>query len=299
MKRGTLEHPKTLKLAVELKLPLYAANGVMDAIVQWAGKYAPRGNVGKWPDDVIARGIGWDGDPAELARGLVVSGWIDRDTEHRLVIHDWSQHADDSVNRALARAGELFADGTKPNTARLNGEEKDKAEKALARAQRGARRAPGRRTDCAPPRPVPSDPVPSLPVPSDPIPSGGLRSAESDREPDDGKHPAPTSETWDAYAVAYEARYHEPPVRNAKTNGILAQLLKRLRADEAPAVAAFYVRHPGAYYARAGHPVGLLLQDCEKLRTEWKTGSVVTETAARRNERTAANPFVTLLRENR
>jgi hypothetical protein len=52
-----------------------------------------------------------------------------------------------------------------------------------------------------------------------------------------------------------------------------------------PAVAAFYLTHPDAYYARAMHPVGLLLQNAEKLYTEYQTGQKVTGTSARQGEK--------------
>ena len=74
---------------------------------------------------------------------------------------------------------------------------------------------------------------------------------------------------WDAYAKAYEQVYDVPPTRNGKVNGILCRFVERVGADDAPGVAAFYVGHPSKFYRSRGHPVELLLQDAEKLRTEW------------------------------
>lgn len=103
--------------------------------------------------------------------------------------------------------------------------------------------------------------------------------------------PAPTNAVWEAYSEAYATRYGEPPVRNAKSNGILKTFLSRIPAAEAPLVAAFYVRHPSAFYATKMHPLNVMLDDAEKLRTEWATNRTVTSTEARHQERTAANPF--------
>ena len=47
-------------------------------------------------------------------------------------------------------------------------------------------------------------------------------------------------EIWSAYSAAYEARYQTLPIRNAKVNRNVNDLLKRL-GGEAAAVAAFYV----------------------------------------------------------
>ena len=62
------------------------------------------------------------------------------------------------------------------------------------------------------------------------------------------------------------------PVRNRKANAQLCQLVDRLGATEAPQVATFYLTHNKPFYVSARHPVNLLLQDAEGLRTQWATG---------------------------
>ena len=98
---------------------------------------------------------------------------------------------------------------------------------------------------------------------------------------------APSSETWEAYAAAYRRRYGADPVRNATVNGQLANFVKRIGQDESPLVAAFYVGHAGRMYVQAMHPLNLLVRDAEKLRTEWATGRIQTETKARNTDRLA------------
>lgn len=127
--------------------------------------------------------------------------------------------------------------------------------------------------------------------PSKTYPNLALREGDRDREGDregdrDRIAPAPavapaTGPAWEAYASAYKRRYQAEPVRNAKVNSQLKAFVARLEAEDAPAVAAFYVGHNAGRYVRAGHPVGLLLYDAEKLRTEWATGRRITETGAR------------------
>lgn len=99
----------------------------------------------------------------------------------------------------------------------------------------------------------------------------------------------PTTETWNAYATAYEGRYGIPPVRNAMINGQLANIVKRIGADEAPGVASWYVSHNSRYYVQQGHSVAALVKDCEKLRTEWATCRQVTATEASQVDRTQTN----------
>ena len=106
---------------------------------------------------------------------------------------------------------------------------------------------------------------------------------------------APTTPVWDAYATTYRERYGEPPVRNAKVNAQLKQLIGRIGAAEAPLVAQFYVAHPSAFYIQRGHSIACLLADAEKLRTEWATNRPVTGNQARQRERTADNPFARMV----
>lgn len=96
--------------------------------------------------------------------------------------------------------------------------------------------------------------------------------------------PGAGSPVWDAYESAYESRYKTKPVRNAKTNSLCTQLVKRLGADDAPEVARFFLSHRDAYYSKRGHPLTSLVADAEKLRTEWATGRLITSGDARAGE---------------
>jgi hypothetical protein len=109
------------------------------------------------------------------------------------------------------------------------------------------------------------------------------------------------ADTWAAYAAAYQARYGAAPVRNAKVNAQIAQLVSRLGHEEAPRVAAFYVGHNGQLYVRAVHGVDLLLRDAEGLRTQWAQGRQITQTQATMADRTATNgeAFRSLIEEAR
>jgi uncharacterized protein YdaU (DUF1376 family) len=132
-------------------------------------------------------------------------------------------------------------------------------------------------------------------------PSNQLPSADAPRRGAKAKGESLTSETWEAYSTAYFARYGQEPVRNATVNGQLANVVRRLGGPEAPAVAAFYVRHNRADYVKALHPASLLARDCESLRTAWAAGRTVSETEARQADRTMAtgNSFAPLLAEAR
>lgn len=112
---------------------------------------------------------------------------------------------------------------------------------------------------------------------------------------------APTNAAWEAYSAAYAQRYSEPPVRNRTVNGQLSQFIGRIGADEAPAVAAFFVGHQNGLYVSAMHPVNLLLRDAEKLRTEWATGRQTTRHQGVLADKTQTNlnAFAPLIAEAR
>ena len=92
---------------------------------------------------------------------------------------------------------------------------------------------------------------------------------------------------WDAYSIAYLARYGTEPVRNAKVNAQISQLAKRL-GEEAPDVVRFYVGHSKSFYVQKAHEIGLCLADAEGLRTQWATGNKITNKLAQQTDAASA-----------
>ncbi len=99
----------------------------------------------------------------------------------------------------------------------------------------------------------------------------------------------PGSAVWAAYSGAYLGRYKVPPVRNAKSNGMCAQLVKRLGIDAAIGVVRFYLSHQGAYYVTKAHALGPCLADCEALHTQMLNGMTITRASASHADKNAAN----------
>lgn len=89
---------------------------------------------------------------------------------------------------------------------------------------------------------------------------------------------------WQAYADAFFGRYGTEPVRNAKTNGQIANLVQRLGV-EAPHVAAWYVGHQNGWYVQKSHSLDALVKDAESLRTQWARNRQVTSSQARSADR--------------
>ena len=98
-----------------------------------------------------------------------------------------------------------------------------------------------------------------------------------------------TFKPWANYAVVYRQRYGVYPIWNARTAGQMGQLIDRVGADLAPGVAAYYLRMNNQFYVAKGHPVGLLLADCETIAMQMQTGQQMTATRARQMDGTQAN----------
>lgn len=160
MKRGTIEHPKTILFANELGIEIPHATGILECLWHWVAKYTPQGNIGKFSNRTIAEGIRTKIEPDTLIIALTNSRWIDQNDQHRYIVHDWSEHADDSVHLKLARSIEFFADGVKPRLTRLSEHERVEIEQKYICAQEAhkKRRKALKNT-------LPSPPLPSLSPP--------------------------------------------------------------------------------------------------------------------------------------
>lgn len=108
MLRAAPDHPKFANLMSVLKQPKGPTAGWLEMIWHFTGRFTPQGNVGKYPDSAIEAWVGWDGEPGALISALVKTRWVDEDPIHRLLIHDWHQHADKATKNALIRAKLLF-----------------------------------------------------------------------------------------------------------------------------------------------------------------------------------------------
>jgi len=114
MKRGTIKHPKTLALAESLKIPIAQAIGHLEALWHFTAQYAIQGDIGRWDDKLIAESCLWDGEAERFTSALVECGWLDVDEEHRLVVHDWAEHADQSTKKVLANRKLEFIKSSRP-----------------------------------------------------------------------------------------------------------------------------------------------------------------------------------------
>ena len=125
MKRAAPNHPKMKTLAAALGIPLAHANGIMERLWHWAAQFSPQGDIGRWSNETIAEELTWDvKDANHIVGALITSNWCDPHDTHRIVLHDWYEHAEDSIHMYLARKGLLFATGEVPRMNRLSEKER-------------------------------------------------------------------------------------------------------------------------------------------------------------------------------
>lgn len=136
MKRGTPNHRKMHRLARRLGVSLAEAVGTMELLWHWVADYLPRGDVGRSENWEIAAAVHWKREPDELVSALVEEHWLDESSTCRLVVHDWSEHCEESVHTRLARSRDFFADGSRPRLGKLGGAERESAEIFYSRGKK-------------------------------------------------------------------------------------------------------------------------------------------------------------------
>jgi hypothetical protein len=111
VKRECLNHPKLKLLARDLGMPVCFVRGIVESIWIVTAINFPRGDIGRMTDEEIGVATDYPGDATLLIESMVNRRLLDRHDEHRLIVHDWHEHADDAVHYKLARAGLTFANG--------------------------------------------------------------------------------------------------------------------------------------------------------------------------------------------
>jgi hypothetical protein len=137
LKREALTHPKLKLLARDLNCSINEVRGLMWALWGLAGFSFPRGDVGRLTNEEIALAVDYEGEHDFLIERLISRRLLDEvdDEDGRLFVHDWHEHADDSVQYKLARAGQTFANGV-PSKRTKTDDDKDQPKKPVTPQKR-------------------------------------------------------------------------------------------------------------------------------------------------------------------
>ena len=162
MKRGGPSHPKLEQLGDLLDLRPREVVGIVELLHHFTDQYAYRGDVGRFSNRVIAKRCDWDGDGADLVDAMLRAGILDAHPVHRLVVHDWPDHAPEYTKKKI-KAGVGWAVDDEPPP------------------QTGAKPA------SEPPQPVDAEVAPPRPDDSGDPPEDSGRSPEKSGLPRQGK----------------------------------------------------------------------------------------------------------------
>jgi hypothetical protein len=91
--------------------PETIAYGLLERMWHATAASAPRGDIGRMSDDLIAEAVGWFDDPQVIVGWFIDNRWIDRHPVHRLVVHGWAEHAPNHVKANVSRHHGGFVDG--------------------------------------------------------------------------------------------------------------------------------------------------------------------------------------------
>lgn len=136
MKRTAIDNPKFKKLAKLLDVPFYSAVGICELLWHFTAKHAPEGDVGRWDDLEVAAAVEWNSDAKVLISSLIDSGLVDVCSRHRLVVHDWEEHCDQSVERVVAKRGYGFCKAIQRPAKRKLDQSSSKLDQTSARTYR-------------------------------------------------------------------------------------------------------------------------------------------------------------------
>lgn len=112
--RAVVDHPKFKRLKMLLGFNMREVLGTLEGLWHFCGRFTPQGDIGKYPDEEIEAWLEWPGEPGALVSALVQARWLDVSEEHRLVVHDWWDHADDFTHTTVAKRKVKFATGEMP-----------------------------------------------------------------------------------------------------------------------------------------------------------------------------------------
>jgi hypothetical protein len=101
--RAVPDHPKFADLKARLECGRGVALGYLEAMWHFCGRFTPQGNIGKYSDAQIESWIEWSGTSGDLIQAMVETHWLDPDAVHRLIVHDWHEHADSATRASLRR----------------------------------------------------------------------------------------------------------------------------------------------------------------------------------------------------
>lgn len=127
MKHSTPQLLKFQRLQRRLGESKRGLVGMLELLWHGTATQAPQGDIGRFSNEEIAILVDWEGDHDQLVESLVETGWLDRCSKHRLVVHDWSQHAPNWVRMLVKKRDLSFSEASQEASAEASAEASQEA----------------------------------------------------------------------------------------------------------------------------------------------------------------------------
>lgn len=111
---GAQRSPKVARLQRLTGMRKVETVGTLELLWLFTMEQTPRGDIGKWDDGDIEDACGWAGEAGELVAALCDAKWLDACPEHRLVVHDWAEHAPAFLKKRDTRSSAYFVSRCQP-----------------------------------------------------------------------------------------------------------------------------------------------------------------------------------------
>lgn len=98
---GAFTHPKTRRLAKRLGVTAAAAVGHMACLWSFTAEFAPDGDLGKFDDEEVEVGAGWEGVDGQFVSAALAVGYLEG-TPGCLSVHDWSDYGGKLCDRKVS-----------------------------------------------------------------------------------------------------------------------------------------------------------------------------------------------------
>lgn len=157
MKLGTTSHPKFRSLQRALKVPMYAAVGLLESVWMLAAQFAEDGDISRFSTQEIADHAGYEGDANHLVETLIACRWLDRN-DRSLTIHDWHEHRPGYLNDRDRKREKSQKPCVSDNEKGVSGTFLEDPGKS-----------PPNPTQPIPTQPIPVNSIPSPPNPTQPV----------------------------------------------------------------------------------------------------------------------------------
>lgn len=111
MKMAAQRSPKIARLQQLSGMSYRETIATVELLWLFTMEQTPQGDLGKWTDADIETACDWNDEPGFLVACLIEAVLLDPCTAHRLVVHDWADHAPEFLQKREGRAqkrGEVY-----------------------------------------------------------------------------------------------------------------------------------------------------------------------------------------------